>query len=93
MRIFAKIGLHFVLICLVTLTPPLRYVFQMQKDPAEAYGPSNAMEIVCRVWAHVQPRIARSAWQLAESGAASHRIAPVGFAAAGGRPFFLSRPG
>ncbi len=57
MRIFAKIGLHFVLICLVTLAPPLRYVFQMQKDPAEAYGPSNAMEIVRRVWAHVQPRI------------------------------------
>ncbi|MHC6054164.1 hypothetical protein ACYT85_19990 [Ralstonia solanacearum] len=25
MRIFAKIGLHFVLICLVTLTPPLLY--------------------------------------------------------------------
>ncbi|KFX26598.1 hypothetical protein [Ralstonia solanacearum] len=57
MRIFAKIGLHFVLICLVTLTPPLLYVFQTQKDLAEAYGPSHAMEIVRRVWAHLQPRI------------------------------------
>ncbi|ALF90424.1 MULTISPECIES: hypothetical protein [Ralstonia solanacearum species complex] len=31
--------------------------FQMQKDLAEAYGPSNAMEIVRRVWSHLQPRI------------------------------------
>ncbi|MHC6054163.1 hypothetical protein ACYT85_19995 [Ralstonia solanacearum] len=42
--------------------------FQMQKDLAEAYGPSDAMEIVRRVWAHLQPRIGDQLGRLPNPG-------------------------
>ncbi|MHA6831633.1 hypothetical protein [Ralstonia pseudosolanacearum] len=43
--------------------------FQMQKDLAEAYGPSDATEIVRRVWAHLQPRVGDQLGSLPNPGA------------------------
>ncbi|AGH86759.1 hypothetical protein F504_4249 (plasmid) [Ralstonia pseudosolanacearum FQY_4] len=45
--------------------------FQMQKDLAEAYGPSDATEIVRRVWAHLQPRVGDQLGSLPNPGALS----------------------